>query len=345
MDAPAPSRAADRKNRSARWPSSWRAVPASNVRRRLACATRRPARRAYMAASIRPRPSRSFGRETPPTRADSRRPRIAATNGVRRRPSARSCRGPPRPSRARHRRSTRRTVARRHTSAAPAMLRRTASPRRQRPARRRADIVPTGAKPRSSCRQMACNNLRADRRGAQFRAKKPGDCNGTRPADLGHSRSTKPWITTRVESRGRTARQPTGRPAQTPFSSVIPRSNNSMRVIVEQNLEGVSRRAAQCVAELVRRKPTCVLGLATGSTPLGTYAELIRMHREEGLDFCASSPSTSTSMWESAPRIRTAIATSCSTTSSITSTSIRATRTCPTAGRSTSPPIASNTSA
>jgi len=58
-----------------------------------------------------------------------------------------------------------------------------------------------------------------------------------------------------------------------------------MRVIVEQNLEGVSRRAAQCVAELVRRKPTCVLGLATGSTPLGTYAELIRLHREEGLDF------------------------------------------------------------
>ncbi len=58
-----------------------------------------------------------------------------------------------------------------------------------------------------------------------------------------------------------------------------------MRVIVEQNRDGVSRRAAQFVAELVTQKPTCVLGLATGSTPLGTYAELIRMHREEGLDF------------------------------------------------------------
>jgi glucosamine-6-phosphate deaminase len=58
-----------------------------------------------------------------------------------------------------------------------------------------------------------------------------------------------------------------------------------MRVIVEQNKDGVSRRAAQLVAELLARKPTCVLGLATGSTPLGTYAELIRMHREEGLDF------------------------------------------------------------
>ena len=28
-----------------------------------------------------------------------------------------------------------------------------------------------------------------------------------------------------------------------------------------------------------------VLGLATGSTPLGLYRELIRMHKEEGLDF------------------------------------------------------------
>lgn len=58
-----------------------------------------------------------------------------------------------------------------------------------------------------------------------------------------------------------------------------------MRVIVEQDRDGVSRRAAQIVAKLVRRKPRCVLGLATGSTPLGTYAELVRMHREEGLDF------------------------------------------------------------
>jgi glucosamine-6-phosphate deaminase len=58
-----------------------------------------------------------------------------------------------------------------------------------------------------------------------------------------------------------------------------------MRVIVEPSLEGVSRRAAQFVAALVRRRPTCVLGLATGGTPLGMYTELIGMHREEGLDF------------------------------------------------------------
>jgi glucosamine-6-phosphate deaminase len=58
-----------------------------------------------------------------------------------------------------------------------------------------------------------------------------------------------------------------------------------MRVIVEADKQGVSRRAAQFVAELVRHRPTCVLGLATGGTPLGMYSELIRMHREEGLDF------------------------------------------------------------
>ena len=44
-------------------------------------------------------------------------------------------------------------------------------------------------------------------------------------------------------------------------------------------------RAAAIIADLVRRKPHCVLGLATGGTPVATYRELIRMHRTEGLDF------------------------------------------------------------
>jgi len=39
------------------------------------------------------------------------------------------------------------------------------------------------------------------------------------------------------------------------------------------------------IASLVRAKPDAVLGLATGSTPIGVYGELIRLHREEGLDF------------------------------------------------------------
>jgi glucosamine-6-phosphate deaminase len=58
-----------------------------------------------------------------------------------------------------------------------------------------------------------------------------------------------------------------------------------MEVIVKENYDEMSRLAAQMIAQLIRQKPRCVLGLATGSTPLGTYQELIRMHREEDLDF------------------------------------------------------------
>jgi len=57
-----------------------------------------------------------------------------------------------------------------------------------------------------------------------------------------------------------------------------------MRVIVEHDRDRVAVRAAEFVARLIRRHPRCVLGLATGSTPLGMYRELIRMHHEEGLD-------------------------------------------------------------
>ncbi len=58
-----------------------------------------------------------------------------------------------------------------------------------------------------------------------------------------------------------------------------------MLVVVKSDYDEMSKTAAQIVAELVRKKPDCVIGFATGSTPLGTYKELIRLHREEGLDF------------------------------------------------------------
>ena len=58
-----------------------------------------------------------------------------------------------------------------------------------------------------------------------------------------------------------------------------------MEVIVKPTYEEVSKLAAQMIADIVRSKPRAVLGFATGSTPLGTYKELIRMHLEEGLDF------------------------------------------------------------
>ncbi len=58
-----------------------------------------------------------------------------------------------------------------------------------------------------------------------------------------------------------------------------------MEVIVKSNYEEVGKSAARIVAKTLNAKPNAVLGLATGSTPLGLYKELIRMHREEGLDF------------------------------------------------------------
>jgi len=58
-----------------------------------------------------------------------------------------------------------------------------------------------------------------------------------------------------------------------------------MEVLIRSNYEEVSICAASIVAALVREKPDAVLGLATGSTPIGTYRELVRLHCEEGLDF------------------------------------------------------------
>lgn len=58
-----------------------------------------------------------------------------------------------------------------------------------------------------------------------------------------------------------------------------------MEVLVTSTYKKMSELAAQMIAELIRKKPDCVLGLATGGTPAGTYIELIRLYQDEGLDF------------------------------------------------------------
>jgi glucosamine-6-phosphate deaminase len=58
-----------------------------------------------------------------------------------------------------------------------------------------------------------------------------------------------------------------------------------VEVIIQPTSEAAGILAARIVAQVVRTKPRCVLGLATGSTPLATYCELARMHREDRLDF------------------------------------------------------------
>lgn len=58
-----------------------------------------------------------------------------------------------------------------------------------------------------------------------------------------------------------------------------------MRIIVVENYEELSIKAASIVKSMVLLKPTCVLGCATGETPLGTYKELIRAYQNKEVDF------------------------------------------------------------
>ncbi len=60
-----------------------------------------------------------------------------------------------------------------------------------------------------------------------------------------------------------------------------------MKIICCNNYAEMSRVGADMVADVVKSKPDCVLGLATGSTPEGLYAELISMCDKGELDFSA----------------------------------------------------------
>lgn len=59
----------------------------------------------------------------------------------------------------------------------------------------------------------------------------------------------------------------------------------NIKVVVCKDEGEVARKAASIFAQVIRAKPNAVIGLATGSTPEKTYAELVRLHREEGLSF------------------------------------------------------------
>src|SRR5439155_23828399 len=58
-----------------------------------------------------------------------------------------------------------------------------------------------------------------------------------------------------------------------------------MEVIIQRDYEQMSKAAAQVVVEVLNTKPNAVLGMATGSTPLGLYQELVRLFRAELIDF------------------------------------------------------------
>ena len=60
-------------------------------------------------------------------------------------------------------------------------------------------------------------------------------------------------------------------------------------VLIFDTPDAMSRQVARRIANLIEERQavnqTLVLGLPTGSTPIGVYQELVRMHEEEGLDF------------------------------------------------------------
>ena len=58
-----------------------------------------------------------------------------------------------------------------------------------------------------------------------------------------------------------------------------------MQIIRTTDYDHMSRMAANIISAQVIMKPDCVLGLATGSTPIGTYEELVRRYENKDLDF------------------------------------------------------------
>ena len=58
-----------------------------------------------------------------------------------------------------------------------------------------------------------------------------------------------------------------------------------MKLIIVENYEEISKLAAINIKDVIDKNPNAILGLATGSTPLGTYKELIKMNKANEIDF------------------------------------------------------------
>ena len=58
-----------------------------------------------------------------------------------------------------------------------------------------------------------------------------------------------------------------------------------MVIYKAKDYQDMSRKAANIISAQIIMKPNCVLGLATGSTPIGTYAQLVEWYNKGDLDF------------------------------------------------------------
>jgi len=58
-----------------------------------------------------------------------------------------------------------------------------------------------------------------------------------------------------------------------------------MKVIIVENYEEMSAKAAEILTDIVKKNPNAVLGLATGSSPIGTYQNMAKDHKENGTSY------------------------------------------------------------
>jgi glucosamine-6-phosphate deaminase len=58
-----------------------------------------------------------------------------------------------------------------------------------------------------------------------------------------------------------------------------------MKIIVTENYEEMSQKAAEIIIDVIKNNPNAVLGLATGSSPIGTYRNMINDHKENGTSY------------------------------------------------------------
>ena len=58
-----------------------------------------------------------------------------------------------------------------------------------------------------------------------------------------------------------------------------------MKIIITKDYQELSAKAAEVMLGVVKQDPKAVLGLATGTTPLGLYAKMIADHKEKGTDY------------------------------------------------------------
>src|SRR3954462_12757427 len=85
-----------------------------------------------------------------------------------------------------------------------------------------------------------------------------------------------------------TARGQSPDPRPSPVAAIVNEDERIRTVVVEDHGD-IARLVATRIGTLINERNATgehtVLGLATGSTPIGVYRELIRMHRDEGLSF------------------------------------------------------------